>query len=180
MVTDNTDSHGTAFTVTVDAVGTGTGVSAADRTTTVRALAEASTTPAQLRRPGHVFPLIAREGGVLVRAGHTEAAVELTTMAGLSGDGVIGEIVDEDGSMRRGASLSAFAAEHGLPVLAIADLVRSGEPPSGWSSWSARRRCRRSSAPSAPWRTGAPSTGRNTSRWSWATSRRPRAPRPAS
>ena len=124
MVNDNTDSHGTAFTVTVDAVGTGTGVSAEDRTTTVRALADEGTIPAQLRRPGHVFPLIAREGGVLVRAGHTEAAVDLTTMAGLSGVGVIGEIVDEDGSMRRGASLTAFAATHGLPVLAIADLVR--------------------------------------------------------
>ena len=124
MVTDNTDAHGTAFTVTVDAVDTGTGVSAADRATTVRALAAATTRPAQLRRPGHVFPLVARAGGVLVRAGHTEAAVDLTTLAGLSGIGVIGEIVDEDGSMRRGASLAAFAREHDLPVLAIADLVR--------------------------------------------------------
>ena len=124
MVTDNTDAHGTAFTITVDALDTSTGVSAADRATTVQALASAATTPAQLRRPGHVFPLIARAGGVLVRAGHTEAAVDLTTMAGLSGVGVIGEIVDEDGSMRAGASLTAFAEEHGLPVLAIADLVR--------------------------------------------------------
>ncbi|WP_235494873.1 3,4-dihydroxy-2-butanone-4-phosphate synthase [Geodermatophilus sp. Leaf369] len=124
MVTDNTDAHGTAFTITVDALDTSTGVSAADRATTVRALASAATTPAQLRRPGHVFPLIARAGGVLVRAGHTEAAVDLTTMAGLTGVGVIGEIVDEDGSMRAGASLTAFAEEHGLPVLAIADLVR--------------------------------------------------------
>lgn len=124
MVSDNTDSHGTAFTVTVDAAGTGTGVSAADRATTVRALADDTTAPASLRRPGHVFPLVAREGGVLVRAGHTEAAVDLTTMAGLSGVGVIGEIVDEDGSMRRGNSLADFAEEHGLPVLAIADLVR--------------------------------------------------------
>jgi 3,4-dihydroxy 2-butanone 4-phosphate synthase/GTP cyclohydrolase II len=124
MVTDNTDAHGTAFTVTVDSIDTGTGVSAADRATTVHALAAGGTRPEQLRRPGHVFPLVARAGGVLVRAGHTEAAVDLTTLAGLSGVGVIGEIVDEDGSMRRGASLTAFAAEHGLPVLAIADLVR--------------------------------------------------------
>ena len=124
MVTDNTDSHGTAFTITVDAVGTGTGVSATDRAATVRALADETTAPASLRRPGHVFPLVAREGGVLVRSGHTEAAVDLTTLAGLSGVGVIGEIVDEDGSMRRGASLTAFAEEHGLPVVAIADLVR--------------------------------------------------------
>jgi 3,4-dihydroxy 2-butanone 4-phosphate synthase/GTP cyclohydrolase II len=124
MVTDNTDAHGTAFTVTVDSVETGTGVSAADRATTVHALAAAATRPEQLRRPGHVFPLVARAGGVLVRAGHTEAAVDLATLAGLSGVGVIGEIVDEDGSMRRGASLTAFAQEHDLPVLAIADLVR--------------------------------------------------------
>ena len=124
MVSDNTDSHGTAFTVTVDAAGTSTGVSAADRALTVRALADAATVPASLKRPGHVFPLVAREGGVLVRAGHTEAAVDLTTLAGLSGVGVIGEIVDEDGSMRRGASLQDFAQKHDLPVLAIADLVR--------------------------------------------------------
>jgi 3,4-dihydroxy 2-butanone 4-phosphate synthase/GTP cyclohydrolase II len=122
MVAQNTDNHGTAFTVTVDHRDTSTGVSAADRSATVRALVSA---PAgEFRRPGHVFPLIAREGGVLVRAGHTEAAVDLTTMAGLSGIGVIGEIVDEDGSMRAGASLTAFADLHGLPVLAIADLVR--------------------------------------------------------
>jgi 3,4-dihydroxy 2-butanone 4-phosphate synthase/GTP cyclohydrolase II len=124
MVTDNTDAHGTAFTVTVDSVDTGTGVSAADRATTVRALAAATTRPEHLRRPGHVFPLVARAGGVLVRAGHTEAAVDLAILAGLSGVGVIGEIVDEDGSMRRGASLTAFAERHDLPVLAIADLVR--------------------------------------------------------
>jgi 3,4-dihydroxy 2-butanone 4-phosphate synthase/GTP cyclohydrolase II len=124
MVTDNTDAHGTAFTVTVDSVDTGTGVSAADRATTVRALAAATTRPEHLRRPGHVFPLVARAGGVLVRAGHTEASVDLAILAGLSGVGVIGEIVDEDGSMRRGASLTAFAERHDLPVLAIADLVR--------------------------------------------------------
>jgi 3,4-dihydroxy 2-butanone 4-phosphate synthase/GTP cyclohydrolase II len=124
MVAENTDAHGTAFTVTVDSVDTGTGVSAEDRARTLRALADTGTTPDQLRRPGHVFPLRARAGGVLVRAGHTEAAVDLTTMAGLSGVAVIGEIVDEDGSMRRGASLAQFAADHGLPVLAIADLVR--------------------------------------------------------
>ena len=124
MVADNTDAHGTAFTVTVDHVSTSTGVSAADRAATVAALADPSTTPGELRRPGHVFGLRARAGGVLVRAGHTEAAVDLTVMAGLSGVGVIGEIVAEDGSMRTGADLEQFAAEHGLPVLAIADLIR--------------------------------------------------------
>jgi 3,4-dihydroxy 2-butanone 4-phosphate synthase/GTP cyclohydrolase II len=124
MVADNTDAHGTAFTVSVDLLGTGSGVSAAARTATVRALADPALGPQELRRPGHVFPLRAREGGVLVRAGHTEATVDLLTLAGLSGVGVISEIVADDGSMRRGADLEAFAAEHDLVVLAIADLVR--------------------------------------------------------
>ncbi|GAA3522852.1 bifunctional 3,4-dihydroxy-2-butanone-4-phosphate synthase/GTP cyclohydrolase II [Amycolatopsis ultiminotia] len=124
MVTDNSDAHDTAFTVTVDHITTSTGVSAADRTRTVHALADAATRPAELRRPGHVFPLRAREGGVLVRAGHTEATVDLLRLAGLSGTGVISEIVADDGSMRRGSDLSAFAAEHGLQVLSISDLVR--------------------------------------------------------
>ncbi|MCB9415595.1 MAG: bifunctional 3,4-dihydroxy-2-butanone-4-phosphate synthase/GTP cyclohydrolase II [Actinobacteria bacterium] len=124
MSADNTDAHGTAFTVSVDHLSTGTGVSAADRVRTVRALAAESTVAAELRRPGHVFPLRARAGGVLVRAGHTEAAVDLLTIAGLSGVGVISEIVDDDGGMRSGRAMTDFAMEHGLPVLAIADLVR--------------------------------------------------------
>lgn len=124
MVADNADTHGTAFTVSVDAAGTGTGVSAADRARTARALADPDVRADQLRRPGHVFPLRARDGGVLVRAGHTEAAVDLLTAAGLSGVGVISELVAEDGSMRRGADLTRFARQHDLPILAIADLVR--------------------------------------------------------
>lgn len=124
MVADNTDSHATAFTVSVDHSNVGTGVSAADRATTVRALADGRTSAAELRRPGHVFPLRAREGGVLVRAGHTEAAVDLVRMAGGGETGVISEIVAEDGSMRRGADLHAFASEQGLPTVQIADLVR--------------------------------------------------------
>ncbi|MFI5607468.1 bifunctional 3,4-dihydroxy-2-butanone-4-phosphate synthase/GTP cyclohydrolase II [Amycolatopsis sp. NPDC051903] len=124
MVAENTDAHGTAFTVSVDHVGSGTGVSAADRTTTVRALADPATKPAELRRPGHVFPLRAREGGVLVRAGHTEAAVDLLAMAGAGDVGVISELVADDGSMLRGPELEAFAARHDLPLLRIADLVR--------------------------------------------------------
>ncbi|KXF83747.1 GTP cyclohydrolase [Rhodococcus ruber Chol-4] len=124
MVERNTDAHGTAFTVTVDHVSTGTGVSAQDRAATVRALADDTTEPADLRRPGHVFPLRAREGGVLARAGHTEATVDLLRLTGAGDVGVIGEIVAEDGSMRRGADLVAFAREHGLPLLRIADLVR--------------------------------------------------------
>ena len=124
MVADNTDAHGTAFTVSVDHMSTGTGVSAADRCATVRALADPATQAGELRRPGHVFPLRAREGGVLVRAGHTEAAVDLTTMAGLSGVGVITEITADDGTMPSGEAVAAFAREHDLPLLAIADLVR--------------------------------------------------------
>jgi len=123
MVEDNTDSHGTAFTVSVDHIDVGTGVSARDRTTTVRSLASPGTMPDALRRPSQIFPLRARAGGVLERRGHTEAAVDLLHMAGLSGVGVIGEIVADDGSMRRGGSLKAFAAEHDLPILHIADLV---------------------------------------------------------
>ena len=124
MVAENTDAHGTAFTVSVDHMSTGTGVSAADRAGTARALAAPATLPGELRRPGHVFPLRAREGGVLVRPGHTEAAVDLTRMAGLSGVGVITEITADDGTMPSGASVTAFAREHDLPILAIADLVR--------------------------------------------------------
>ncbi|WP_326567119.1 bifunctional 3,4-dihydroxy-2-butanone-4-phosphate synthase/GTP cyclohydrolase II [Amycolatopsis rhabdoformis] len=124
MVADNTDAHGTAFTVSVDHLSSGTGVSAADRTTTVRALADPATKPAELRRPGHVFPLRAREGGVLVRAGHTEAAVDLLAMAGAGDVGVISELVAEDGSMLRGAAVAEFAARYDLPLLRIADLVR--------------------------------------------------------
>ncbi|MFF4595069.1 bifunctional 3,4-dihydroxy-2-butanone-4-phosphate synthase/GTP cyclohydrolase II [Amycolatopsis sp. CA-161197] len=124
MVADNTDAHGTAFTVSVDHASAGTGVSAADRTTTVRALADPATKPGELRRPGHVFPLRAREGGVLVRAGHTEAAVDLLAMAGAGDVGVISELVADDGSMLRGAAVEEFAARHDLPVLRIADLVR--------------------------------------------------------
>jgi 3,4-dihydroxy 2-butanone 4-phosphate synthase/GTP cyclohydrolase II len=124
MVEDNSDAHGTAFTITVDHLDGGTGVSAADRTTTLRSLADPSTRPEELRRPGHIFPLRARDGGVLVRAGHTEAAVDLLRLAGQEPVGVIGEIVAPDGSMSRGQQLLEFAAEHDLPMLAIADLVR--------------------------------------------------------
>ncbi|WP_255638548.1 bifunctional 3,4-dihydroxy-2-butanone-4-phosphate synthase/GTP cyclohydrolase II [Amycolatopsis sp. DSM 110486] len=124
MVADNTDAHGTAFTVSVDHLASGTGVSAADRTTTVRALADPATKPGELRRPGHVFPLRAREGGVLVRAGHTEAAVDLLAMAGAGDVGVISELVADDGSMLRGTAVEEFARRFDLPLLRIADLVR--------------------------------------------------------
>ncbi len=124
MVEANGDAMGTAFTVTVDAVaGTTTGISAADRTTTCRLLAAAETTAAELARPGHVFPLRARDGGVLERPGHTEAAVDLAHVAGRAPAGILCEIVDDDGSMARLPRLRAFATDHGLPLVSIADLA---------------------------------------------------------
>ncbi|GAA1380597.1 bifunctional 3,4-dihydroxy-2-butanone-4-phosphate synthase/GTP cyclohydrolase II [Pseudonocardia kongjuensis] len=123
MVADNRDPHATAFTVGVDHHDAGTGVSATDRTTTVRALADPATRPGDLRRPGHLFGLRARPGGVLERAGHTEATVDLLDAAGLPPIGVISELVDDDGGMLRGTAITRFAAEHDLPVVTVAELV---------------------------------------------------------
>jgi len=125
MVTDNTESQRTAFTVSVDhRHGTTTGISAADRAHTIQALIDPGTRPEDLARPGHIFPLRYREGGVLKRAGHTEAAVDLARMAGLYPAGVLCEIVNEDGSMSRLPDLARFCEEHDLLVISIADLVR--------------------------------------------------------
>lgn len=123
MVADNEEPHRTAFTVSVDHAGTGTGVSAGDRAMTLNALASSNTVPSDLRRPGHIFPLVAREGGVLRRAGHTEAAVDLLRLAGPSRVGVIAECINGRGDMLRGAELRAFARRHGLPFVTIAELV---------------------------------------------------------
>lgn len=124
MVPRNTERMGTAFTVTVDARdGVTTGISAADRARTIRLLADPATAPADLRRPGHIFPLRAKEGGVLRRPGHTEAAVDLARLAGLHPAGAICEIVNDDGTMARLPELAAFAREHDLPLISIADLI---------------------------------------------------------
>jgi 3,4-dihydroxy 2-butanone 4-phosphate synthase / GTP cyclohydrolase II len=124
MVADATDLQRTAFTVSVDAQrGTTTGISASDRAATIRALVSPETTPKDLVRPGHIFPLRYREGGVLKRAGHTEAAVDLARMAGLYPAGVLGEIVNEDGTMARIPQLATFAATHGLRIISISDLI---------------------------------------------------------
>ena len=124
MVADNTDSKGTAFTVSVDfRHGTTTGISAADRTLTVRNLANANAGAADFNRPGHIFPLVAREGGVLMRSGHTEAAVDLCKLAGLPPVAVISELVNDDGTVMRGTDVSAFAAQHGLKLVSVADLI---------------------------------------------------------
>ena len=125
MVADNTESQRTAFTVSVDARhGTSTGISATDRATTVHAILDPATGPEDLARPGHIFPLRYREGGVLKRAGHTEASVDLARLAGLAPAGVLAEVVNDDGSMARGPELEQFAATHGLVMISIADLVR--------------------------------------------------------
>jgi 3,4-dihydroxy 2-butanone 4-phosphate synthase/GTP cyclohydrolase II len=124
MVTENTARHGTAFTVSVDARGGGTGVSAHDRALTVRLLADPATTPDDLLRPGHVFPLRAAPGGVLRRAGHTEAVVDLARLAGLQPVGVACEIVHDDGTMARLPELRIFAQRYGLKIMTVRDLIR--------------------------------------------------------
>ncbi len=124
MVLNNTETRRTAFTVSVDArTGTTTGVSAADRARTVTMLADPGAQPTDFLRPGHIFPLRYREGGVLKRAGHTEAAVDLARMAGLRPSGVIGELTNDDGTMMRMPELEAFAKEHGIPLITVADLI---------------------------------------------------------
>ncbi|MGH3496873.1 MAG: bifunctional 3,4-dihydroxy-2-butanone-4-phosphate synthase/GTP cyclohydrolase II [Nocardioidaceae bacterium] len=124
MVADNRERMRTAYTVTVDAAaGVTTGISAADRARTIGVLADPCSSPNDVARPGHVFPLRARPGGVLARAGHTEAAVDLARLAGLAPAGVIAEIVEDDGSMKRASALRKFADEHDLAMIAIADLV---------------------------------------------------------
>jgi 3,4-dihydroxy 2-butanone 4-phosphate synthase/GTP cyclohydrolase II len=124
MVADSTDSQRTAFTVSVDVLaGTTTGISAADRAATIRAMIDPSTRPPDLVRPGHIFPLRYREGGVLKRAGHTEAAVDLARLAGLYPAGVLCEIVNDDGTMARLPDLVRFAREHDLRIISIAGLI---------------------------------------------------------
>jgi len=124
MCPEVADSDGARFTVSVDARdGIRSGISAQDRARTLRLLADEFTTSDQLTRPGHIFPLIARDGGVLERPGHTEAAVDLARLAGLSPAAVLCEILNEDGSVARGTQLDAVAARHGLGLLYIADLI---------------------------------------------------------
>jgi 3,4-dihydroxy 2-butanone 4-phosphate synthase/GTP cyclohydrolase II len=124
MVAANTDHQRTAFTVSVDARrGVTTGISAADRATTIRTMIEQDTKPEDILRPGHIFPLRYREGGVLRRAGHTEAAVDLARLAGLYPAGVLCETVNDDGTMARVPDLARFAREHDLRLISIADLI---------------------------------------------------------
>jgi 3,4-dihydroxy 2-butanone 4-phosphate synthase / GTP cyclohydrolase II len=125
MVPHNTDRKQTAFTVSVDSrFGTTTGVSASDRAKTILTLLDPHTQPEDLCRPGHIFPLRYKEGGVLKRAGHTEAAVDLAQMANLYPAGVIGELINDDGSMMRLPELKEFAKQHRIPIITVAEIVR--------------------------------------------------------
>jgi 3,4-dihydroxy 2-butanone 4-phosphate synthase/GTP cyclohydrolase II len=124
MVTNNTDPHATAFTVSIDAKDCTTGISAFERAMTVKAVLDPNTKPSDLHRPGHVFPLRAKEGGVLRRAGHTEATVDLVKLAGMYPAGVICEIMKEDGTMARVPELMEFVKIHNLKIITIADLIK--------------------------------------------------------
>jgi 3,4-dihydroxy 2-butanone 4-phosphate synthase / GTP cyclohydrolase II len=124
MVAENDAIHGTAFTVSVDyRHGTTTGISAEERTATIRALANGNTGPADFVRPGHIFPLIAKDGGVLMRSGHTEAAVDLCKLAEIEPVAAICELVNDDGTVMRGKEVAAFAAQYKLKRIAVADLI---------------------------------------------------------
>ncbi|HHZ8592828.1 TPA: 3,4-dihydroxy-2-butanone-4-phosphate synthase [Proteus mirabilis] len=124
MVENNTSHFHTAFTVTIEAAqGVTTGVSAADRLTTIRAAAADNAKPSDLNRPGHVFPLRAQPGGVLTRGGHTEASIDLATLAGFKPVAVLCELTNDDGTMARAPEVVTFAKQHDMPVLTIEDLV---------------------------------------------------------
>ncbi len=123
MVSRNTEYMGTAFGISVDHKDSTTGISAQERALTIQALADPHSGPDDLVRPGHIFPVIAKDGGVLVRAGHTEAAVDLARLAGLEPAGAICEILNEDGTMARRPDLERFAADHGLKMISVADLI---------------------------------------------------------
>ena len=124
MVENNSSAYGTGFTVTIEAAqGVTTGVSAADRLTTVRAAIADNAMPGDLNRPGHVFPLRAREGGVLTRGGHTEATIDLVRLAGYAPAGVLCELTNDDGTMARAPEAIVFAKQHNMPVVTIDDLV---------------------------------------------------------
>lgn len=123
MVSENTDNHHTAFTVSIDAMETSTGISAFERALTIQKVLDKSSKPTDFKKPGHIFPLEAKKGGVLKRAGHTEASVDLTKLAGLYPAGVICEIMNDDGTMARLPELMEFSKKHSLKLISIADLI---------------------------------------------------------
>jgi 3,4-dihydroxy 2-butanone 4-phosphate synthase/GTP cyclohydrolase II len=155
MTRRNGTQHGTAFTVSIEAAtGVTTGISAADRARTVQAAVARRRQASDLVQPGHIFPLQAQDGGVLMRAGHTEAGCDLARMAGLSPASVICEIMKDDGTMARLPDLEIFAAEHGLKIGTIADLIEYRSRNESLMQRVAERRCTRpracSTAPSSP------------------------------
>lgn len=124
MVSHNTSKNNTAFTISIEAAeGVTTGVSAADRVTTIKAAVADNAKPTDLNHPGHVFPLVAKEGGVLVRRGHTEASVDLAILAGLKPAAVLCELTNDDGTMARAPEVVKFAKQHNMPVVTIEDIV---------------------------------------------------------
>ncbi len=125
MVKNNTNKNGTAFTVTIEAAeGVTTGVSASDRVTTIRAAIAPNAKPSDLNRPGHIFPLRARPGGVLERRGHTETTCDLARLAGLTPAGVLCELTNEDGTMARLPQVAEFARKHGMPLATVDDIAQ--------------------------------------------------------
>lgn len=123
MTEENTDPFGTAFTISIDHISTTTGISAMERSMTIQSLVNGKAMPSDFKRPGHVFPLIAKDGGVLKRAGHTEAAVDLAKLAGASPAGVICEVIKEDGTMARVNDLRMIADQFQLKMITIQDLI---------------------------------------------------------
>jgi len=170
MTSDNQEHMGTAFTISVDARdGITTGISAADRARTIRTLVDSATEPYEIVRPGHVFPLRYAEGGVLRRAGHTEAAVDLARLAGLTPAGVVAEIFNDDGTMARLPQLRAFADEHGLPLISIAQLIEYRRHSERTVRRVVQTRVPTSSVSGARSATSTRSTAPSTSRWCSAT-----------
>ena len=165
MTPHNRERMRTAYTISVDARdGVTTGISAGDRAHTIRVLVDSATEPYEVVQPGHVFPLCYREGGVLVRPGHTEASVDLARLAGLTPAGATRELVNDDGTMKRGVQLREFADEHGLALVSIEDLIRYRRPPRAPGAAGRRDPApRRTSGSSARWATATWSTARSRS-----------------
>src|SRR5947207_9594072 len=164
MVENNTSNYGTAFTVSIEARGrVTTGISAHDRAETVRVAIDPRTKPADLLRPGHVFPLRAKKGGVLKRAGQTEASVDLAMIAGMTEAAVICEIMNEDGTMARLPDLREFAVQHGLKIISVADIINYRMQTEKHVHALASPGCRRRTASFASTPTRATSPARSTS-----------------
>ena len=165
MVEKNTDNHETAFTVSVDYVKTTTGISAFERAATIDAMINPETKPEEIRRPGHIFPLRYREGGVLKRTGHTEASVDLARLAGLYPAAVICEIMNDDGTMARVPQLMEFKEKYGLKIVTVAALIEYRPIRKKWCRRLMKRSCRLNSGNLRLWHSVPNWTIRNILRW---------------